>query len=278
MRFIKFCKSEHNVKTGCPTLQLGTFQYYRELDPSFSIADEHEGQISYKAEPTADAPLLLTLEQWNAISGGRVSITRQGQPYPSRWPGPVHFSMNGGQMELTGDGKVRYHGNLEIKHHYPNAYMFCMTALEEGEPIPDPSKIDPSYNSYYEVQADSLPRFMEIVGNLLHHSLNYQDVLFDHLHEPAPLSIPSQETYVTWVNRAISYVESRVTRLKAASDFEMNSLQNLYQNALFEKSTDYHGNKEHRIVFFVQHPRLGVMTVHKEPKILTINQVGLTLG
>ena len=273
MRLIKFCKNEHNIKAGCPTIQLGTFQYYRELDPSFSIADEDEGTITYHAQPTAENPLLLTPEQWNSISGGAVQITRQDQPSPTRWPGPVDFSMSDGGMEFTNEGMINYHGNLRIQHSYPNAYMFCLSAIEDEADIPDPATIDPSYDSYYEVEPESLDQFMKILGHLLHQSLTYQDILFDRLHEPAPLAIPSQEAHVTWVHRNVSYVDSRVRKLRTADEFQTNALQNLYQNALFEKSTDYEGDNEYRIVFFVQHPRLGVLTAKKDAKVLTINQL-----
>lgn len=43
---IKYCKKEFNPFNGCKNLQLGTAQYYREMDPSFSIADSQEGMIS----------------------------------------------------------------------------------------------------------------------------------------------------------------------------------------------------------------------------------------
>ena len=44
MKLIKFCKEEHNLTKGCLTIQLGTLEYYRKLDPEFNkIADELEG-------------------------------------------------------------------------------------------------------------------------------------------------------------------------------------------------------------------------------------------
>lgn len=44
--FVKFCKEEHNIIKGCQTLHLGTLEYYRNLDPKFSIADSNEGVAS----------------------------------------------------------------------------------------------------------------------------------------------------------------------------------------------------------------------------------------
>ena len=45
MILVKYCEEEFNIEKGCNTLQLGTFQYYREKDPSFSIADPEEGYV-----------------------------------------------------------------------------------------------------------------------------------------------------------------------------------------------------------------------------------------
>lgn len=44
MKLIKYCKQDHNLTKGCFTIQLGTLEYYRKLDPEFNkIADELEG-------------------------------------------------------------------------------------------------------------------------------------------------------------------------------------------------------------------------------------------
>lgn len=42
-KIVKYCKKKFNIVYNCPTIQLGTLQYYRELDPNFSIADANEG-------------------------------------------------------------------------------------------------------------------------------------------------------------------------------------------------------------------------------------------
>lgn len=273
MRLIKFCKSEHNIKTGCPTIQLGTFQYYREMDRCFCIADESEGHIKYRAESTADNPLDLTPEQWNAISGGVVQVTNGEQASPNRWLGPVHFSMNGAKMEFLSNGLIRYQGILNIIHTYPNAYIYCLTALDDGEEVPHPSTVDKSYDSYYELQVESVEEFLVLLGNLLHQSLMYQDIQFEALHDPAPLMVPSQATQVSWAHGHVQYVDTREDFLRKPADFEERSLANRYQRVIFEKEKKYETNKEYRFVFFVRHPQLGVMSVKKSPKILTINKM-----
>jgi hypothetical protein len=248
------------------------------MDPKFSIADECEGLISYSSSPTEETPFYLTPEQWNAISGGSVQITRAGQSGIARWPGPVNFSMKNSNMEFLGDGKIKFHGNLEITHTYPNAYIFCVTALDNDEPVPDPSTIDKSYNSYYEFKPESLNSLVELLGNLLHQSLKYQDICFDHLQRPLPLSIPMQETGVSINHRQVDYFDERKHILMSPSDFEINSLENRYQHVIFEKSNKYTDDKEYRFVFFVQHPKVGVLSVKKEPKIITFNNMASLLS
>lgn len=41
-RLVKYCRKEHNPALGATTLQLGTFEYYRSMDPCFAIADPGE--------------------------------------------------------------------------------------------------------------------------------------------------------------------------------------------------------------------------------------------
>ena len=71
MKIVKFCKKEHNISKGCNTLQLGTFKYYRDMDPSFSIADEKEGFIHYRGPET---PIQIGANEFNAICGGGMNI------------------------------------------------------------------------------------------------------------------------------------------------------------------------------------------------------------
>jgi len=41
---VKFCKPKHNIMKECHTIQFGTLEHYRDLDPAFApIADENEG-------------------------------------------------------------------------------------------------------------------------------------------------------------------------------------------------------------------------------------------
>ncbi|WP_324680826.1 hypothetical protein [Hymenobacter sp. GOD-10R] len=48
MELIKYCKEEHNPLLLGTTLQLGTGKYYRNMDPSFGIADPEEGFVNYR--------------------------------------------------------------------------------------------------------------------------------------------------------------------------------------------------------------------------------------
>lgn len=105
----KYCKKEYNITKGCNTLQLGTLEYYRDLDPSFSIADLNEGILGAK---TTNGPVVF--EQGEALG--------------------------------TGFGNGTYKGKLTIKKSLnisaPNVYIFSATLNSENE-------FWSEYNSFY---------------------------------------------------------------------------------------------------------------------------------
>lgn len=108
----KFCKEEYNISKNCSTIQLGTLQYYRELDPNFSITDALEGI-------------------YNAQTNGQ----------------PVIFENN--EMSQTGIVKGNdLIGTIEIAENFniisPNVYLFSATLNPENE-------FWKEYNSHYTI-------------------------------------------------------------------------------------------------------------------------------
>lgn len=70
-RIIKYCESQYNVANTSNTLQLGTFDYYREKDPSFSIADAKEGYIHYLGP---ENPITIDATQLNSSWVGHFKL------------------------------------------------------------------------------------------------------------------------------------------------------------------------------------------------------------
>lgn len=273
MRFIKFCNKKHNLKNGSPTIQLGTFQYYREMDPEFSIADSSEGTIKYISNVPKDKPLTLTSDQLNGISASAgISYSSKGSAAP-RWPSPIKYSMTNGVQTFLENGNIEWSGILEIEYTFPNAYIFCLSIFEDDEEIPDPCTIDENYDSYYEIKNKDIDNFINEIKNKLHQSLTYQDIDFTKLPAPASVSMPLQIMFITPSVKEVQYVKNREIILNTPEDFEANALVNRYAEIIFEKSEKHTHENEFRIAYFLQHPKLGALSAFKNPKILDINPI-----
>ncbi len=57
---IKYCRKEHNIFAECNTIRLGTLDYYREMDPAFTISDPNEASLEITNE---GIPLTLSKEK-----------------------------------------------------------------------------------------------------------------------------------------------------------------------------------------------------------------------
>jgi hypothetical protein len=109
---VKYCKDEHNILKSCPTLRLGTFQYYREINPSQEIADETDGQE-------------------------RVSVKS-------------YIPKNASKEAKEYFGNNVFISNSTCYANFPNSFMFC-TSLNNGENRKNARRIDSSYNSFYYI-------------------------------------------------------------------------------------------------------------------------------
>ena len=79
-KIYKYCKAEHNVATGCRTIQLGTLDYYANLDPKSPSADRSEGNREkrgsagvYSGEHIS--PLTPQSAKLKAGSGNNITVT-----------------------------------------------------------------------------------------------------------------------------------------------------------------------------------------------------------
>lgn len=108
MRIIKFCSKSHDITTGAPTIQLGTLEYYRSLDPHF-IRDPGEGthQLSFPEGVSAT----LTDDLSDRAFGG--AIKGRGAP-----------------LEMTANNGALFRTQLH------NCYLFCASWFPEDSPSP----------------------------------------------------------------------------------------------------------------------------------------------
>lgn len=270
MRLVKYCKSGHNIATGCKTLQLGTFDYYREADPTWSIADTSEGFILYRGPTT---PITIGASALNAVSGGAIHITDSttihDQP-PVRAPGSIYFKDANSNYVFTPEGlKATIGPDLEVRLCYPNSYIFCVACLSDGE-APNPPSVSAEYDSYYYLsKSANITTFISYVTKALCDQLVVGDLNLDGLRD-VPYSQLSLPIEAIVLHNMVTYVADKTIRLNTEEDFTKNRYTDIYFESMFRKPAGYSVNAEYRFVFLLKHPVLGILPMKKSPKLLQL--------
>ncbi len=272
MKIIKYCKSEHNIASMCNSLQLGTFDYYREMDPTFSIADSKEGFIQYLGP---ESPITINAEQLNSVTGGVMQIndeTTAGKPQHKN-PGGTHIEMSGHEIIFdNGVMRAKLDGKLDIKLFYPNAYLFC-TSLLGDRTTPDPSAVSEEYDSYYEIKTKSINDFIQHVRSTLMAQLTLDDLMLEKAMSSFPLTGLRQQFQIMCIHRPVEYVPEKEIRLSEPDDFTENHFYEIYRDSIFKKHESYATDKEYRFAFFIAHPTLGFISVKSQPKLVDLKPV-----
>ena len=179
MILVKYCEEGFNITKRCNTLQLGTFQYYREKDPSFSIADPEEGYVQISADHKS--LIEVPYAQWNRLFGQIMSIdensnVKMGGGTGQQLPGNIKFNASDGQFVFDGDRKVlKFNADLDFKFFYPNSYIFCLSQEPNKESI-DPKRIDNSYDSYYLLSEQKVPLLVQYISSVLTNTVRLEDI------------------------------------------------------------------------------------------------------
>ena len=271
-KIIKFCKSEHNIASGCNTLQLGTFDYYREMDPDFSIADSKEGFIQYLGP---EEPITINAEQLNSITGGVLQVndktTAGKQTYTH--PGGTHIEMSGHEIIFdNGVMRANLDGKLDVKLFYPNAYLFCTSLVDDGQE-PDPTAVSEEYDSYYEIQIKTIDEFVKSVTSMLVSQLTLDDLKLEKALSNFPIAGLRQPFRVICIHRAVEYVPEKDIRLNNPDDFTANRFNEIYRDSIFKKHDSHAEHKEYRFAFFLVHPMLGFFSAKSEPKLIDLKPI-----
>ena len=272
MDLIKYCKKEHNIRLGCPTIQLGTFDYYRTLDPTFLIADAEEGYIKYTCKP--DKNLLIDSRQFNAIAGGAVLITDKDSPNPTKSLGSVKLKMDGGEYIGQDDGSILIKpGTIESEVFYPNSYIFCCSIFENDDKV-DPKIIDENYNSYYKIPGKNIEDFANKMCQLLSQTLTIGNIKIENekILESHLLTL-GQAPNVKCIHGPVEYVEDKTILLKDPKDFEENGWTRIFYQSMFKKSKEHESDNEYRFVFIIEHAVHRILPVVKDPKIIKLNPI-----
>lgn len=277
MDIVKFCKEEHNIKLGCHTLQLGTFDHYRNLDPEFSIADAEEGSISYLCSNNDD--LVINSRQFNAITGGGVKITDKDSPNPPEALDAVRIRMDGGEYVGQPDGTVKIKpGKIEAEVFYPNSYIFCCSILEKGIE-PNPKSVSAEYDSYYKISSSKLQEFVNTTCRLIAQNLLIGDLKFENekILKSHILTL-GQPPNVRCIHGPVEYTDEKTVNLSSPEDFDTNNWMKIFFQSMFKKGSKYKDDGEYRFVFLIEHPVHRFLPVVSNPKIIEVNPIASMLG
>ena len=226
---VKFCKPEHNILNNCHEIRFGTFQYYRELDHSFSIADQDEGK-EYTDIISADP---------NNISSESAEII------PPAWRGAT----------------IRY---SRVTTTFPNCYIWCCSISDKPVTPTMGTQFDKEYTSYYEI-TDAF-RFNEHLMGLLMNFLtssNFADLSKNILQglsvrEMGEIGVQAFHSPVFYVPEKKSEINRGLLRT-----YEEKIPKGL--RPLFTKLDKYKQENEYRFVFIFRHNRHGTLAVRKDP-------------
>lgn len=233
---VKFCKPEHNILDRCHTIRLGTFEYYRNMDPSFAIADVTEGRESTIIESMDSA----------TASSEAVAAAALIAPLPH-----IHIK------------------DIKLNVSFPNCYIWCCSKL--GKPITAElgAQFDDAYTSFYSIK--DAGRFSEHLMSLL-----MTNITRNAFADPAraildELTIGEMgEISIQLFHRDVLYVDEKISSIDEGklSPYVKEIPSSL--RPIFVKPTKYSADREYRFVFLFIHKRHGPLAVRMEPVDLPV--------
>ena len=232
--FIKYCKREHNIALECKTLQLGTLQYYRDLEQT-EIADPQEGRQELVVNK-----LDLTTKKGNRLK---------------------ELSPIKGSLILK---------NLRIKQLFPNTYIYCISSDPKKNYLTHATKFSNDYNSYFKII--DIDDFSLKIASLIMENLkieNFHETISERIKDFSisdfgKLSINIRKKFVKYNEGKIDLIcESELVINKSDTD-PLNRM-------VFTKDIWFKNDREYRIAFFIHHPKYGVLSVKKDPILLPVN-------
>lgn len=230
-KLIKYCKPEYNPFTGSPTIRLGTLDYYRALDPSFSIADKDEG---------VETTLVKNFDNISSTAEMRATMSSLG-------------------VQHNPNSNIHY-VNLRVESIFPNCYIWCC-CLEQNPPSTEQGpKIDASYTSYY-----SVPNTIQFLRYMRFSLIsNIQLSLFREGFRNFTLA-DFQQINLHIVHQPIRYVGEKFSEIGEV-DFKnyAPSIPTPFRS-VFVKPEKYRADNEYRFLFIFSHPDYGILPVRREP-------------
>ena len=136
---VKYCKREHNIARGFRTIRLGTLRSYRDDDPNFLRADDHEGRYCVSKEPGV------------ALKG------REAAEFAN---------VVGGNAEIAEGAQVLRH------EHFPNCFIYCLSKATPSLALAH--SLDPDYDDWFEIADEA--RFTSRLCRLFNEQIRPTDL------------------------------------------------------------------------------------------------------
>ena len=236
---VKFCKPEHNILDRCHTIRLGTFEYYRDMDPSFAIADATEGSE------------LVDIDSLDTSTASRESLAALA---------------GSGALAAQSFCKIE---NIRLNVIFPNCYIWCCSRLPDPITAEQGPKFDAAYTSFYKISDER--RFGEHLGSLLMTNITRTSFAEPALDILDRLSIAEMgELQLVRFQHDVLYVEQKLSTIDEGNlNAYAREIPPLLR-PLFVKPNKYANDREYRFVFLFQHLRHGPLAVRKDPVDLPV--------
>ncbi|WP_331352556.1 hypothetical protein [Cellvibrio sp. UBA7671] len=231
---VKFCEHKYNPLGACKTIRLGTIEYYRTLNPSFTIADPHEGVDSYDVDYFSEVP---NEECKKFLANG-------------------YFNL--------GDAKRVTMVGVKIKRTHPNCYIWCCKKIEGQLKKGDGRSIDVKYSSHYIIKSPE--EFANHAKKMLHQNLSIDsfDESSQHYISGNSLSITDLELHCYYDE--IRYVPQKMGAFFGEHSFHYNQDIPDFIRHVFTKPEKHKHESEFRFLFSIFCPiNKRLLTVKKDP-------------
>ena len=238
---VKYCKKIHNLKLGSPTIQLGSLNYYRDLDPNFSIADQTEGH---------ESTFIGNFDSRAAKEDVKTHLRNVFQ-------GNGHIIME----------------NCVSEVHFPNSLIYCVS-FDAGTNnyLEEARKFDHSYDSYYLIgNIDAFAHKLALIV-LENFKVSWFDENCSTQFEQFSVA-DYKEIGLQLDHKKITYVPKKHEIIVDSKLTQRPENLNQLDRIVFTKEEKFLGDLEYRLLYTFVHPRYGVIPVRKEPVILPISPI-----
>ncbi len=244
MKLAKSCKEKYNIKNW-NTLRIGTFKYYKEMDPEFSIADAKEGSLrieKFSTENSVHGDTLMKIVTSGLHSDFTLNVRAGATP-----------------------SAILVEPFIEFK----NCFIFCLSMTNDNEPY-DPSIVNKENDSFYTIENNNINGFANYLNHLLMEQLRYDDIDFDGIGNPSIIEFLKGPISFEIVHSEVTYPKTKDARAENLNGF---SPLDTLKYAAFNKDERYTSDREYRILFIITHPIYGIIPVKKFPKELILKRI-----